>query len=203
MHRLVKWSIGRTLRACEEAARLLSLATIPMSREEAADMFLSPGRQVRSDVLAFSGEIVGVQVLLAAFTHDSNTMVNGVLVPITATHVVARLPRPLPGTRVEISRRVFGSPKSEATLGEPCDSRCVVLGDDPSGLAAVLGGDHGLLQRIVAVIEDGQGAARVFSDRVASFIAHRDPDRIRRITRSAAELARLLARSVSERSPLR
>lgn len=203
VHRLVKAMAARTAAACVEAAALLGLAPIAMSRDDAANAFLPPGRRVHSDVVAFAGQVVGVDVVIAAFTHDSNTAVNGALVPITATHVQARLPRPLCAGTVEISRRVLGSAPSDVALGPPLDDEAVIQTDDRDGLARVVRGDQALARRIVAFLAAGAGTAFVFTDRCATMVAHRDPERIRAAARSAAELARLLGRVASERATLR
>jgi hypothetical protein len=203
VHRLVTSAAARTGTACAEAAQLLGLQPVSLSRDEAAAAFLPPERRVHSDVVAFRGEVVGVEVLIAAFTHDSNTAMNGALIPITATHALARLPRPLVPGEVEISRRVAFSAPSQVSLGEPLDAGAVILTTEPDALARVLRGDDALARRIVTFLQAGGGNAFVREDACLVMEAYRDPARIRATVRGAAELARLLHRVASERAPLR
>lgn len=197
--RFVAYMAARAKASCTEAARLLSLPSVPMSGVEAAEVFLPPGRAVHGDVVAFRGALHDVEVVLAAFTHDSNTSVNGGVIPITATHVVARLRRPLSGGQTLISRRVFGSPDSDVALGKPLDELAVVATEDPTALTRLFSGQAALADDVAKFVVDGQGTWFVHQDRCAGFVAHHDPSKIRAVVRRAVDLAKALDRAVAAR----
>lgn len=203
VHRLTSATRARMMGACADAARVLGLEAVALSPDEAAARFLPPERMVHGEVTAFEGEVGGVPLCLAAFTHDSNTMVNGAFIPITATHVVALLGRPLARGPVEISRRVFGSPDSHVSLGAPLDDKAVVLTDDRDGLGRLLRGQDALARQIVDFLQEGSGTAFVYEQRCATLVAHRDPARIRAAARRAVDLVRTIERVQGERAPLR
>ena len=197
--RFVAFMASRAKASCAEAARLLSLPSVPMSGVEAAETFLPEGRAVHGDVVAFRGALRDVEVVLAAFTHDSNTSVNGGVIPITATHVVARLRRPLSGRRVLISRRVFGSPDSDVALAPSLDRLAVVASEDPGALARLFSGQSALADDVAQFVAGGEGAWFVHDDRCAAFVAQHDPSKIRAAVRRAVDLARALDRAADTR----
>jgi hypothetical protein len=148
-----------------------------------------------------------VEVVLAAFTHDSNTSVNGGVIPITATHVVARLRRPLSGRRVLISRRVFGSPDSDVALAPSLDELAVVASEDPGALARLFSGQSALAddvaQQDARMACDGATLAR---DALRELPPHRARNLLRwflhargRMPPSTARLADMLVQLATAR----
>ncbi len=186
-------ALSSARRACEDAARVLSLHADAMDGESAAEVFgLSP-RQVLSDVVAFRGLVAGVDVRVGAFQHESNTAFNGALIPIVATHVVATVDRALPGATC-IRRRVFGMPKSDVELDSSLASEVLVECDRPAELAAVLGPNVALQRAIVDYLRAGEGSAFVEGACVRTMVARRDPARVRDAARRSARLAGEISR---------
>lgn len=195
--RFIRYMAARTFAACTEAARVLPLPAVAMSPDEAAMTFLLPGREVHGDVTAFRGTLRDVDVVLAAFTHDSNTAFNGAVIPITATHVVARLRTPLSSEPLLVSRRVVLDPPGDVALGEPLEAAAVARGADHEALRLLA--TQPLAGRIIEFLEAGGGNAFIHADRCATLVAHQDPSMIRAAVRSAVDLARAIDQAFVER----
>ena len=195
VHRMGGAVLARMQQAAADAARVLQLTAVALDREAAADVFVLRGRRVLSDVVAWRGQLHGVEVQLGSFAHESNTAMNGVLIPIVTARVLAALPRPLPGA-LQIGRRVFGMADSDVTIGGDIDRKCVIVSEQPDAVRALLAPAPALQRAILDFVLAGQGSAYVCNTHVEAFVFHRDAARIRDALRRAAQLARELDRQL-------